>query len=41
MDGVSKEVNQELLANNLNGQNTDQVTWVVFAHIWYATLDKA
>jgi hypothetical protein len=41
MDGVNKEVDQELLAVNLNGKNADQVTWVVFAHLWYGTLDEA
>jgi hypothetical protein len=40
MDGVNKEVDQELLAINLNGNNADQVTWVVFTPLWYGTLDE-
>jgi hypothetical protein len=40
-DGVSKEVDQELLIVNLNGYNAKQVTWVVFSLLWYGTLDEA
>jgi hypothetical protein len=41
MDGVNKEVDDELLTVDLNGHNTNQVTWVMFAHLWYGTLDEA
>jgi hypothetical protein len=40
MDGVNEEVDGEFLAVNLNGKNTDQVTWVVFSHLFYETLDE-
>jgi hypothetical protein len=41
MEGVNREVDQELLAVNLNGKNANQVTWVVLTHLLYGTLDKA
>jgi hypothetical protein len=40
MDVFSKKFNQELLAVKPDGKNVDKVTWVVFIHLWYGTLDE-